>query len=66
MTPAEIKQARQTLGLTARQLAPLIGYKSPASVYDIEAGRENASGAVIRLLQAYLDGYRPTDWPDSR
>jgi DNA-binding transcriptional regulator YiaG len=63
MTPAEIKQARQTLGLTARQLAPLIGYKSLASVYNIESAREKAGGAVIRLLQAYLDGYRPPDWP---
>lgn len=62
-TPAEIKQARQTLGLTAKQLAPLLGYSRPASVYDIEAGRERASGAVVRLLRAYLDGYRPADWP---
>jgi len=63
MTPADIKQARQMLGLTAKQLAPLIGYNRPASVYDIEAGRERASNAVTRLLRAYLEGYRPADWP---
>lgn len=65
MTPAEIKQARQTLGLTAKSLAPMLGYNRVASVYAIEAGA-NASDTVIRLLRAYLDGYRPDDWPAAR
>ena len=63
MTPAEIKQARKSLGLTAAKLAALLGYSGPSSVYDIEAGRQRASETVTRLLRAYLDGYRPADWP---
>lgn len=63
VTPKEIKQARKTLGLTARQLALLVGYRRAATVYDVESGRETASGSVKRLIRAYLDGYRPSDWP---
>lgn len=63
MTPDQIKQARQSLGLTQTQIAPLLGYGSQSRVTDIETGKRNASASVIRLLTAYLDGYRPMDWP---
>lgn len=66
MTPAEFKQARQSLGLSGRDLAPLLGYSRAASIYDIEAGRQVPGAAVLLLLRAYLDGYRPADWPKSR
>jgi len=51
MTPAQIKEARQTLGITATQLAPLLGYSRVASIYDIEAGRMTPSKAVVMLLK---------------
>lgn len=67
MTPAEVRAARQSLGLTQAQLAPLLGYApgpNPQSpVCALERGRREIDGAKARLLRAYLDGYRPPDWP---
>ena len=65
MTPEQIKQARHTLGLTGEQSARLLGYGGKARISEIEAGARNPSAAVLRLLQAYLDGYRPADWPET-
>lgn len=63
MTPAEIKQARRNLGLTQSQIAPLLGYGAQTRVSEIETGQQTPSASVVRLLRAYLDGYRPDDWP---
>jgi len=63
MTPAEFKQARQSLGLTQTQAAPLLGYGNATRISEIENGQRNAGAAVVQLLRAYLDGYRPPDWP---
>ena len=63
MTPTEFKQARQSLGLTQTQAAPLLGYGSATRISEIENGQRNAGAAVVQLLRAYLDGYRPNDWP---
>lgn len=63
MTPKQLCAARKSLGLTPAQIAPLLGYSSTSRVYEIENGRRNPSAAAIMLLRAYLDGYRPEDWP---
>ena len=63
MTPAQFKQARQSLGLTHAEAALVLGYGSMSRIYEIENGRRNPSASVVRLMQAYLDGYRPKDWP---
>ena len=63
MTPVEIKQARQTLGLDQVQMAQVLGYGNKARVSEIENGLRFPNESVIRLLRAYLDGYRPADWP---
>jgi DNA-binding transcriptional regulator YiaG len=63
MTPAEIRQARETLGLTPEQIAPLLGYSDRARIYEIEGGKRNPSASALALLRAYLDGYRPEGWP---
>lgn len=63
MTPTTIKQARSDLGLTQAQLAPLLGYADKSRISELERGTERPGAAVVRLLQAYLDGYRPADWP---
>lgn len=62
-SPSDIAQARDSLGLTQKQLTPLLGYRSVPRISEIENGAMHPSGAVIRLLQAYLSGYRPPDWP---
>lgn len=62
MPPAEIREARVKLGLTPEQMALLLGYSNRNRVYQAEAdGKMDA--AKVRLLRAYLDGYRPDDWP---
>jgi transcriptional regulator with XRE-family HTH domain len=63
MTPAAIREARKTLGLTQSQFADLIGYNDKAAVSALEAGTRNPSATVILLIRAYLAGYRPPDWP---
>ena len=64
MKPAEIKRARQTLGLSQSQLAHVLGYGRVQRVSELECGVRNPSAAVRLLLTAYLDGYRPAHWPD--
>lgn len=66
MTPAELASARATLRLTQAQLAPLLGYGDKSRVSEIERGSERPSAAVTLLLRAYLDGYRPNDWPAAK
>ena len=67
MTPAEIKHARHTLGLSVADLARLLDTDAQ-SIRRMEQS-EGASTfrrpapRMIRLIRAYLDGYRPTDWP---
>ena len=63
MTTAEIKAAREALGLKQEPFAAMLGYGHQSRVSDIESGKKRAGPAVIRLLRAYLDGYRPSDWP---
>lgn len=63
MTPAEIAAARATLGLTQAQLSAVMGLRGPATISEWERGREAIGGSNVRLLHAYLAGYRPPDWP---
>jgi transcriptional regulator with XRE-family HTH domain len=63
MTPISIREARKSLGLTQSQFADVIGYNDKTAVSAVETGTRNPSDAVIRLIRAYLDGYRPDDWP---
>lgn len=64
MTPAEFRAARKQLALTQGQLSSVMGLRGPASISEYEAGKRLPGGQVTRLLRAYLDGYRPVDWPD--
>lgn len=69
MTPDQIKQARHKLGLSASQLAALLD-TDPQTIRRMEQS-ETASTfrkpapRMARLIRAYLDGYRPADWPTS-
>jgi DNA-binding transcriptional regulator YiaG len=63
MTPTDFRAARESLGLSQTDLAPLLGFGSSQGVSNIERGVRNPGAAVALLMQAYLDGYRPADWP---
>ena len=64
MTPAAFKGARLSLGLTAAQAAPLFGLGDPARIFNIEGANSAAVPAWHGLLmQSYIAGYRPADWP---
>ena len=67
MTPAEIKQARQSLGLSVAQLAALLD-TDPQTIRRMEQSeRANTfrkpAPRMVRLIHAYLAGHRPDDWP---
>jgi len=66
LTPTALKEARHTLGLTLAELAPLLGYEGVNGarlVRRMESGDRTIRPAQARLVRAYLDGYRPADWP---
>lgn len=58
MTPAEIREARISLGLTQSALATALEV-DPNDLSRIECGRKRPPVRFIRLLRAMLDGYRP-------
>ena len=67
MTPEEIKEARQKLGLSSHQLASLLE-TDPQTIRRMEQSEtantfRKPAPRMVRLLRAYLDGYRPADWP---
>jgi DNA-binding transcriptional regulator YiaG len=66
LTPAEIRAAREALGLSQPQLAAMLRYSvkgnAAARVSEVERGKP-MDAARVELLRAYLSGYRPQDWP---
>lgn len=69
MTPTQIKEARRMLGLTQSQLAQLLE-TDPQSIRRMEmdpsaATHRKPAPRMARLIAAYLDGWRPADWPES-
>lgn len=66
MTPAELREARRKLGLTLEQMATMLGYQGSQRrqmMWDLESGRKPLREPQRRLVEAYLAGYRPPDWP---
>jgi transcriptional regulator with XRE-family HTH domain len=65
MTPTALRTARKQLGLTQAELAAVLslGAGGQGTVSRWERGDIALSGPVARLVSAYLDGYRPPDWP---
>lgn len=67
LTPTEFRRARNALGLSIRQLAAMLSLE-PEAVRQMEiqignGGHRPIRGSTVRLLDAYLNGYRPPDWP---
>lgn len=69
MTPADIRFARGVLRLSIADMARLLD-TDEITIRRIERAIEAKThrpppARVVRLLRAYLDGYRPSDWPSS-
>lgn len=63
MTSNEFRETISALGLNQKQAAALLGYGAATRVSELANGVRPVPMAVERLLQAYVDGYRPVDWP---
>lgn len=67
MTLEDIRAARQELGLTQAQLGALLDSdgQTVRRMEMPESASTHRAPAVrmARLIHAYLDGYRPPDWP---
>lgn len=67
MTPETMARARERLGLTLEQMATMLGYSGVQRrqmQYGLETGRREIREPQRRLIEAYLSGYRPDDWPE--
>lgn len=69
-TREEFIEMRKALGLTLSELAQVLD-TDPKSLRYIEADpRSNMfrkpAPRMVRLMEAYLAGYRPADWPTDR
>lgn len=67
MTPAQLREARHTLGLSVAQMADMLD-TDPLSIRRMEMDQDRKTARapaprMIRLMVAYLAGYRPDDWP---
>jgi len=67
MTPAELKEARHKLGLSVADLARLLDTDAQTVRRMDQSETANTfrkpAPRMVRLLDAYLSGYRPPDWP---
>lgn len=67
MTPKQLEKARRELGLSLDSMATMLGYQGSQRrqmQYDLETGRRAIRAPQRRLVEAYLSGYRPDDWPE--
>ena len=62
MTPAEVREARDKLGLSQAKFARVMGV-SLKTVQFWEWDTRRPSATAARLIAAYTEGYRPQDWP---
>ncbi|MEO9789260.1 MAG: hypothetical protein ABJF67_16850 [Aurantimonas coralicida] len=69
LTSDEFREAQRKLGLSDADLAFVLGIENPQHIRRLK-GREGSSSHRevqpwhVRLLAAYLTGYRPSDWPE--
>jgi DNA-binding transcriptional regulator YiaG len=68
MDHTEIKAARQALGLSLSEFAEMLD-TDPTTTRRLEMAPHNSTARqpaprMVRLVTAYLDGYRPADWPE--
>ena len=66
MNHHDAKGARLRLGLTLDQMADMLGYEGDHKrqmMHRVETGERRLREPQRRLIEAYLHGYRPNDWP---
>ena len=66
MTPAEFKEARQSLGLTAEAFASILGYTGASYIYKLEGGSKAVTPQAAIAIRAMLAFGLPDQWPDQR
>ena len=68
MTPEEIQDARHELGLSVKEMADMLDTdKQTIRRMEMDARAETArqpAPRMVRLIKAYIAGYRPDDWPE--
>jgi len=70
MTPQEIKQARNMLGLSVSHFATMLE-TDPQTVRRMEMSPDKSTARkpavrMCRLINAYIEDYRPKDWPEMK
>jgi len=67
MTPAQFKQARHTLGLSAAQLGRILD-TDPRTIRRWEHGDDPRTPNPVAVVAMgwLMDGYRPPNWPVTR
>lgn len=66
MTPEQLARARERLGLTLSEMADMLGYEGEQRrqmIHKLEAGLREIRRPQTLLVEAYLSGYRPPNWP---
>lgn len=67
MSAEEFKSARLNLGFTQHTWGLLIGYNDRKylrnHINQIESGVKPVRKVQALLIKAYINGYRPNDWP---
>ena len=74
MTPAQVRAARLSFNLSLFNMGQMLGFKGKSAAQamhqiEIPAG-ENGHRPISKprelLMEIYLSGYRPADWPKER
>ena len=67
MKPSDVKYARQALGLTLKDFSVMLDTDA-STIRKMELQEDSSqyrrpAPRMVRLIMAYLKGYRPPDWP---
>lgn len=62
-----VKEARQKLGLTQKQLGSMLDTDASTirkmELPETASQHRKPAPRMLRLIAAYMSGYRPNDWP---
>jgi len=68
MSPSNVKETRHRLLLSVSQFAMMLDTDA-STIRKMELNEESSqyrkpAPRMIRLITAYMEGYRPADWPE--